>query len=266
MMPSTNGRADFFEGMLQKGPNALNSIWGLSHHYYSWNLSRGRTTNWDAGKGDAVKFEPVDWYELMREGDKLESMIHGHWRVMNEFDAKRRIKLVVDEWGPWYKPGSEVAPTHILGQMITLRDAVMSGLTLDIFNRNPDKVAMACCAQLINNLNCLFFADGDKFVKTPVYYVFQMYSAHQGAQSVRAEFLSPSITYDRDGQPATFWGLKGAASVKGKNLTITRRESRCVAAARGRNQLARRRSGFGPGHCAGEQRHPCAQYFRALTP
>ena len=211
----------FFEGMLQKGPNALNSIWGLSHHYYSWNLSRGRTTNWDAGKGDAVKFEPVDWYELMREGDKLEGMIHGHWRVMNEFDAKRRIKLVVDEWGPWYKPGSQVAPTHILGQMITLRDAVMSGLTLDIFNRNPDKVAMANCAQLINNLNCLFFADGDKFVKTPVYYVFQMYSAHQGAQSVRAEFLSPSITYERDGQPATFWGLKGAASVKGKNLTIT---------------------------------------------
>jgi alpha-L-arabinofuranosidase len=58
-------------------------------------------------------------------------------------------------------------------------------------------------------------------VKTPVYHVFQMYAAHQGAQSVRAEFLSPSITYDRDGQPATFWSLKGAASVKGKDLTIT---------------------------------------------
>jgi alpha-N-arabinofuranosidase len=97
----------------------------------------------------------------------------------------------------------------------------MSGLTLDIFNRNPDKVAMANCAQLINNLNCLFFADGDKFVKTPVYHVFQLYAAHQGAQSVRAEFLSPSITYDRDGQPATFWSLKGAASLNGKNLTIT---------------------------------------------
>ncbi len=211
----------FFEGMLQKGSNALNSIWGLSHHYYSWNLSRGRTTNWFEGKGDAVKFEAADWYELMREGDKLESMIHGHWRVMNEFDPKRRIKLVVDEWGPWYKPGSEIAPTHIIEQMITLRDAVMSGLTLDIFNRNPDKVAMANCAQLINCLNSLFLADGDKFVATPVYHVFQMYAVHQGAQSVRAEFLGPSITYDRDGQPATFWSLKGAASVKGKNLAIT---------------------------------------------
>jgi alpha-N-arabinofuranosidase len=211
----------FFEGMLQKGPNALNNIWGLSLHYYSWNLSRGRTTNWDAGKGDAIKFEPVEWYELMREADKLESLIEGHWQVMNEFDAKRRIKLVVDEWGPWYKPGSEVAPAHILEQMITQRDAVMSGLTLDIFNRHPDKVTMANCAQLINCLNSLFLASGDRFVTTPVYHVFQMYAAHQGAKAIRAEFLSPDISYDRDGQPATFWGLKGSASVRGKDLTLT---------------------------------------------
>jgi alpha-N-arabinofuranosidase len=211
----------FFEGMLQKGSNALNKIWGLSLHYYSWNLSRGRTQNWDAGKGDAVKFEPVEWYELMREADKLESLIEGHWQVLNEFDAKRRIKLVVDEWGPWYKPGSEVAPAHILEQMITQRDAVMSGLTLDIFNRNPDKVTMANCAQLMNCLNSLFLASGDRFVTTPVYHVFQMYAAHQGAQAVRTEFLSPSITYDRDGQPANFWSLKGSASLRGKDLTLT---------------------------------------------
>ncbi|MGA2431581.1 MAG: alpha-L-arabinofuranosidase C-terminal domain-containing protein, partial [Candidatus Acidiferrum sp.] len=211
----------FFEGMLQKGPNALNSIWGLSLHYYSWNLSRGRTQNWVEGKGDAVNFQPVEWYELMKEAAKLETLIEGHWQVMNEFDAKRRIKLVVDEWGPWYKPGSEVAPTHILGQMITQRDAVMSGLTLDIFNRHPDKVTMANCAQLINCLNSLFLANGDRFLTTPVYHVFQMYAAHQGAQAVRAEFLSPTITYDRDGQPATFWSLKGSASVRGKDLTIT---------------------------------------------
>ena len=212
---------EFLQGMLQKGPNGLHNIWGLSLHYYSWNLSRGRTKDWDEGKGDAVKFEPVDWYELMREGDKLEEFIHGHWQVLNEFDPKKRIKLVVDEWGPWYRPGSEIAPTHLLGQMITQRDAVMSAATLDIFNRNPDKVGMANCAQLINNLNCLYFADGDKFAKTPVYHVFEMYAAHQGAQAVRAEFFSPSISYDRDGQSASFWGLKGSASLRDKNLTIS---------------------------------------------
>jgi alpha-L-arabinofuranosidase len=212
---------EFLQGMLQKGPNGLHNIWGLSLHYYSWNLSRGRTKDWNEGKGDAVKFEPVDWYELMREGDKLDEYIKGHWQVLNEFDPKKRIKLVVDEWGPWYKPGSEIAPTHVLGQMITQRDAVMSAATLDIFNRNPDKVAMANCAQMINNLNALFLADGDRFLKTPVYHVFAMYAAHQGGQSVRAEFLSPSISYDRDGQSASFWGLKGSASLRDKNLTIS---------------------------------------------
>lgn len=211
----------FFEGMLQKGPNAMNSIWGLSLHYYSWNLSRGKTRNWIEGKGDAVKFDAVDWYELMKEAEILETLIEGHWQAMGEADPKRRIKLVVDEWGPWYKPGSEVAPTHILGQMITLRDAVMSGLTLDIFNRHPDKVAMANCAQLVNCLNSLFLAHEDRFVTTPVYHVFQMYAAHQGAQGVRAEFLSPAINYDRDGKPTTFWSLKGSASLRGKDLSIT---------------------------------------------
>jgi alpha-N-arabinofuranosidase len=211
----------FFEGMLQKGPNSLNNIWGLSLHYYSWNLSRGRTRDWNEGKGDAVKFEPVDWYELMKEAAKLETLIEGHWQIMNEFDAKRRIKLVVDEWGPWYKPGSEIAPAHILEQMITQRDAVMSALTLDIFNRHPDKVTMANCAQLINCLNSLFLAHEDHFVTTPVYHIFQMYAAHQGGQAVRTEFLAPGISYDRDGKPATFWSLNGSASLREKNLTIT---------------------------------------------
>jgi alpha-L-arabinofuranosidase len=216
-----NWTRGFLQGLLQKGPGGLNGVYGLSLHYYSWNLSRGRTQNWDEGKGDALKFEPVDWYELMREADRLETLIEGHWQVMGESDPRRRVKLVVDEWGPWYKPGSQVVPTDILGQMITLRDGVVSAQTLDILNRHPEKVAMANCAQLINCLNSLFIAHGDRFVLTPVYHVFQMYAAHQGAQAVRALFASPSISYDRDGKPAAFWGLRGSASVKGNDLTIT---------------------------------------------
>jgi alpha-N-arabinofuranosidase len=216
-----NWTRGFLQGMLQKGPGALRSVYGLSLHYYAWNLSRGKTHDWNEGKGDAVKFEPVDWYELMREGQKLESFIEGHWYAMGEFDREHRVKLIVDEWGPWYKPGSEVLPTDVLGQMITQRDAVMSAMTLDIFNRHPEKVTMAACAQLINCLNSLFIAHGDKFVETPVFHVFQMYAAHQGAQGIRTEFASPTISYDRDGKTASFWGLQGSASLKEKTLNIT---------------------------------------------
>ena len=49
----------------------------------------------------------------------MESLITGHWAVMGEIDRRHRIKLVVDEWGTWHKPGTEVAPSHLLGQQST---------------------------------------------------------------------------------------------------------------------------------------------------
>jgi alpha-N-arabinofuranosidase len=211
----------FLEEIVKKGEGELRRIYGMALHHYAWNLSRGRTHDWNAGKGDAVKFEPVDWYELLREGDRMENLIQGHWQIMAEQDPDHQVKLVVDEWGPWYRPGSEATPGDQLEQMPTLRDAVFSGMTLDIFNRHPEKVAMANCAQLINCLNSLYLAHEGHFVVTPVGHVFAMYAAHQGGESVRAEFSAPAIHYERDGRPASFWGLRGAASLHGKELVIT---------------------------------------------
>jgi alpha-N-arabinofuranosidase len=127
----------------------------------------------------------------------------------------------VDEWGPWYRPGSEATVGDQLQQMPTLRDAVFSGMTLDIFNRHPEKVAMANCAQLINCLNSLYLAHEDRFCVTPVGHVFAMYAAHQGGQALRTIFSAPNVSYDRDGKPAMFWGLKGSASLHDKNLVLT---------------------------------------------
>jgi alpha-L-arabinofuranosidase len=212
---------EFLTEVLHKGPGGLRRIYGMALHHYAWNLSRGKTQDWVAGKGDAVKFDAVDWYELLREGERMEGLVTGHWQVLSEFDHQHRVKLVVDEWGPWYRPGSEATPGDQLEQMPTLRDAVFSGMTLDIFNRNPEKVAMANCAQLINCLNSLYLAHEDKFVITPVGHVFELYASHQGGEALRTVFSAPNVHYDRDGQPASYWGLKGSASVRDKDLTIT---------------------------------------------
>jgi alpha-N-arabinofuranosidase len=193
----------------------------LSLHHYAWNLSRGRTNDWEQGKGSALQFDPVDWYELLREGDRMETLIDKHWQIMGEFDSAHRVKLIVDEWGPWYRPGSEATPGDLLEQMPTLRDAVFSGMTLDLFNRHPEKVAMANCAQLINCLNSLYLAHEDKFCVTPVGHVFAMYAAHQGGQGIRAVFSAPDVRYDRDGQPASFWGRHGSASLSASELALT---------------------------------------------
>ena len=211
----------FLEEIVRKGKSAVRDIYGLALHYYAWNLSRGKTRDWVQGKGDAVNFDAADWYELVRQGDVMESLINGHWQAMSEFDPDHHIKLVVDEWGPWYRPGGGLTPTNQLEQLPTLRDAVFSGMTLDTFNRHPDKVGIGCCAQLINCLNSLYLAHEDKFCVTPVGHVFQMYAAHQGGQSLRTEFIAPQVSYDRDGKPATFWGLQGAASLRDKRLALT---------------------------------------------
>ena len=210
----------FFEAMAKKDPH-FSTPWGWALHMYAWNLSRGRTTDWDKGKGDALNFDATDWYELLREGQKIETLIERHWQLMGQTDKNHRVKLVVDEWGPWYRPGSEATPGDILEQMPTLRDAVFGGMTLDIFNRHPEKVAMANCAQLINCLNSLYLAHEDQFVVTPVGRVFELYAAHQGGQSLRTVFNAPDVKYDRDGKPATFWGLQGSASLHGKTLVLT---------------------------------------------
>jgi alpha-L-arabinofuranosidase len=211
----------FLEELVRKGKGRLRTVYGMALHHYAWNLSRGRTKDWNQGKGDALKFDELDWYELLREGQRMESLINGHWQIMGEIDSEHEVKLIVDEWGPWYKPGSEMVPNDLLQQTPTLRDAVFSGMTLDIFNRHPEKLAMANCAQLINNLNCLYLAHESNFCVTPVGHVFGMYAAHQGGQGLRTIFSSPAINYDRDGKPATFWGLAGAASLHDKELVVT---------------------------------------------
>lgn len=212
----------FFNKLCHGEPSHdMHGVWGLSIHHYAWNLARGKTEDWVAAKGDALKFDSVDWYELCRESDRMEGIILDHWTALGEFDLDRRVRLVVDEYGPWYRSGTEVSDVGIYSQQITVRDAVVTGLTLDTFNRHADKVGMAACAQLINCLNSLFLSHGDQFTTTPVFNVFELYAAHQGGTGVRAEFSAPEVRYDRDGKPASFWGLKGSASLKGKTLTLT---------------------------------------------
>ncbi len=200
---------------------ALGSMWGWALHHYSWNVSGGRTSDWRQGKGDALNYSEEEWYELLSQADQMETLITNHWNVMGEIDRTHRVKLVVDEWGAWYKPGTEANNTHLLGQQSTIRDAVLAGLTLDTFHRHADKVGAASVAQLVNCLQALFIAHEDKFALTPTYHVFDMYSAHQRANAIRTNVSSPPVAYTRNGQPATLRGLMGSASLQDRQLVLT---------------------------------------------
>src|SRR5262245_39718139 len=231
-----NWTRGFFNGMVAKGANQLNSVYGWALHYYA------NTT----GAGNALEYTTDEWYELIARSDRMDSLIEQHWAVMGETDPQRRVKLIVDEWGAWHNQHPSLPAGYLFGYPGALRDALISGLTLDTFNRHADKVAMANVAQLINTIHSLFIAYEDKFTVTPNYHVFEMYAAHQGGQSIRTMFSAPTLTYKRNPPnvpPAiaaqmspqararmaaeaqspigTLWGLQGSASLKGKQLTVT---------------------------------------------
>ncbi len=211
----------FFEQIYSNHGYQNSSFTGWSVHCYATDLSRGKTKDWVLAKGDALAFDSTDWYEVMRQCDRIDHIIANQWTAMGQYDAGHQVKLVVDEYGPWYREGTEVDPTHIFGQQVTIRDALATALTLDCFIRHAEKVSLATNAQLVNNINALFLAHEDRFVATPNYHVFGMYAAHQGGRSARAEFSAPDILYDRDGKQARFWGLNGSASIKGNVITLT---------------------------------------------
>jgi len=98
---------------------------------------------------------------------------------------------------------------------------VLAGLTLDTFNRHAEKIGAANIAQLVNCLQSLFLAYDDKFVLTPTYHVFDMYSVHQRGKSLRMIVSSPRAAYTRNGQSASMRALNGSASLQERRLTLT---------------------------------------------
>lgn len=85
------------------------------------------------------------------------------------------VDLIIGEWGNWHKTAFFARPA--LKQQVTMRDAITTALTLDLLQRNCDKVTMACNAQTINVLNSLILTEGDRTILTPNYDVFMMYRA-----------------------------------------------------------------------------------------
>lgn len=136
--------------------------------------------------GTATQFTKEQWYELLTKAAYMEDIIVQQRGVMDSYDPQRRIGMVVDEWGCWHQGGSGPSKGYnLFEQQSTMRDAVVAGMTLNIFNNHCDKVMMANVAQLVNNLHSLFLAGGDQLVATPNYYVFAMMKDHQGAGGLR---------------------------------------------------------------------------------
>jgi alpha-N-arabinofuranosidase len=71
-----------------------------------------------------------------------------------------------------------------------MRDAMIAGLTLNIFNNHCDRVKMANLAQCINVLQAVILTNEKKLILTPTYHVMEMYNVHQNAAMIPVDVTS----------------------------------------------------------------------------
>ena len=147
---------------------------GLSLHYYV------HPGGWQ-DKGSATDFDEKRWYLTLEKALYMEELINRHGAIMDRFDPDKKIGMIVDEWGCWFdvEPGTNPG---FLYQQNTMRDALVAGITLNIFNKHCERVKMACIAQMVNVLQSVILTEGPKMILTPTYHVFHMYKHHQGAE------------------------------------------------------------------------------------
>ena len=145
---------------------------GVSIHHYS-------VINWDK-KSSATDFTENEYFATMEQAYRMERMVSGNSEVMDKYDPQKKVALVVDEWGGWYdtEPGTNGA---FLYQQNSMRDAMIAGLTLNIFNNHCDRVRMANLAQCVNVLQAVILTKEEKIILTPTYHVMEMYNVHQNA-------------------------------------------------------------------------------------
>ena len=110
---------------------AFRHLHGLSLHHYTL---PGDT--WEA-KGSATEFDEAQWFVTLRKALRMERLMVRHGAVMDRQAPKKRIGLIVDEWGTCFdvEPGTNPG---FLYQQNTIRDALVAALTLKLFNNHCD--------------------------------------------------------------------------------------------------------------------------------
>ena len=203
------------EVMMQRAAAQMDA---LSLHHYTV-----PTGNWDK-KGAATTGDEPLWFGTMFEAMRMEEMVTRHSAIMDRFDPKKRVALYVDEWGVWHdvEPGTNPG---FLYQQNTLRDAVVAGLTLNIFHNHADRVKLAAIAQMVNVLQAMILTEKDKMVLTPTYHVFDMYTVFQGATQLPISVESPRYVKGERSVPGVSTsaarGKDGAVHVSLVNLNPT---------------------------------------------
>jgi alpha-N-arabinofuranosidase len=161
----------------------------------------------------------------------MDELITKHSEIMDKAEAEmkagppsrpggdKKVGLVVDEWGTWYdqEPGSKPG---FLYQQNSLRDAIVAALNLHVFHRHADRVVMANIAQTVNVLQAMILTDKEKMLRTPTYWVFEMFKVHQGGTFLPVELQSPDYAFGQEKIPMVSASATRAADGSAIHLSL----------------------------------------------
>jgi alpha-N-arabinofuranosidase len=165
----------------------LHMLGGVALHHYS-------VIDWNK-KGPSTGFDEKQYFTIMKRATFMDTLVVKHSAIMDKYDPKKRVALVVDEWGGWYdvEPGTNPG---FLYQQNTMRDAMIAGVTLNIFHNHADRVRVANLAQAVNVLQAVVLTEGEKMLLTPTYHVMEMYNVHQDAKLIPLTLKSNDYVFE----------------------------------------------------------------------
>lgn len=200
-----------------------NLLEGVALHHYS-------VIDWGK-KGPSTTFTEEQYFTTMQRATKMEELVTKHSNIMDKYDPQKKVALVVDEWGGWYdvEPGTNPG---FLYQQNTMRDAMIAGVTLNVFHNHCDRVRMANLAQTINVLQAVILTDEEKMILTPTYHVMEMFNVHQDATMLpvvvnsgdyvfnKQKLQAISASASRDASGVTHISLVNIDANKAQDITL----------------------------------------------
>ncbi|MGB3776390.1 MAG: alpha-L-arabinofuranosidase C-terminal domain-containing protein [Leeuwenhoekiella sp.] len=188
---ASDGDYHWTEVLMRDIPHNL--LQGVALHHYS-------VIDWNA-KGSSVDFSEKQYFEIMKQSWLMEELVTKHTEVMDKYDPEKKVDLIVDEWGGWYDVMPDTNP-GFLYQQNTMRDAMIAGMNLNIFNNHAERVKMANLAQVVNVLQAVILTEGEKMILTPTYHVMKMYNVHQDAELIPLNLDTPDYEFNGEKLPA----------------------------------------------------------------
>lgn len=169
---------------------------GLSLHYYT-------CYSWTKSKGSSTDFTRDQYYWAVAKcGVGIEEVLQKQIAIMDKYDPRNRVALLVDEWGTWWdeEPGS--IRGHLY-QQNTMRDAMVAAISLNTFHQYTKRVKMTNIAQVANVLQSMVLTKGDKMVLTPTYHVFRMYADNMDATNIPVTVNCDTFTAENEQHNST---------------------------------------------------------------